>query len=126
MLSDKCPGPLLYPLETTLVQNFDLIGNSLTPAIAKVKRAEAVESFYINLLILILSYSRHFDFSSAYTNYQYISKETSLHLHIYVLVLRCIFWRELPSSDGSEVGIVRAVSGSSLLARRLLPEKGKL
>lgn len=122
MLSDKCPGPLLYPLETTLVQNFDLIGNSLTPAIAKVKRAEAVESFYINLLILILSYARHFDFSSAYTNYQYISKETSLYLHIYVLVLRCIFWRELPSSDGSEVGIVRAVSGSSLLAR----SRGKL
>lgn len=116
------PCPLFHPLEATLLQKFDLLGNSLMSAIAKVKRAEAVESFYINLLILIFWYLRHFDFNSTYTKFQYLSKETGLHLHIYVLVIHCVFWRELPASDGSEVGIMRAVSGMSLLAR----SRGKL
>lgn len=52
MLADTFPGPLLYPLETTLVQNFDVMGNSVISAIAKFKRAEAVESFYMNLFYI--------------------------------------------------------------------------
>jgi len=69
-------------------------------------------------------YSRHFDLNSAYTKYQYIFKDRGLNC-AYICV--CLFiqftlWVEVLGRDESKEGIVRAATGTSLLAR----SRGKL